>query len=497
MNSFRKVPKCQLNLNPLLTRFLLHFSAQIVPVGTAYANGLNVIASGISSKNGCRCLSNTTALVPTCLDSVLFTYTPSVQNVASVSSASSSIFSFSTTNVTKNSTNSTSNATNATKINLNPANKSNATVKSQTKLACSSIFYLSSFDTVTDGSYLNQTVILTGGPGQGQVGKISSYDAGSKMAVLDSDWQMSTYSVPSAFGGQIWWKIGAIRILKAGGGYSSGVWRLPKTRFANASFIGDEGWGTFSVNNQGSIVAVDVWNVGFYGSITGLDGVQINTLDSRDIVCNCPQRNRTVYPSAVLQVDWYTRQILAPSIRTSYIIVGPQPTESSTSLHNLPSEPQHSVLVCEAPDGDGYDLDLSVESYDQTDSAVTNCPSPSSRGFEYGAMDFFWSLQAAVRQPLGIKSLKIVAMCVDPNSGEIYLAANVLGSCQETVQGCLGFVSSMFPNRGLFASGDFQPLIVSPVGAMASIIAKLSKDGQPAWLTQIDTSDSLGQVEDI
>ena len=460
---------------------ILLFSAESVPVGTAYATGLNIIASGVCSKNGCRCLANTSGDVLSCLDARFFS-APSFSTSALSSPAVATGI---------------KNYSNATKSSLNSSAISKS--KPVPEVLCSSIFYLSTLDTTTDNSYLNRTVILTGGPGQGQIGKIARYDAVNKMATMYSDWQMSTFSVPNDSAGDVWWKIGTVRILKGGSGYTNGVWRLPKKRFVIPSAVEDEGWGTFYVNHDGAIVDIKIWNVGFYGSINGTDGAVVGFIDPRDISCSCPQSNLTdsSLPTAVLEVNWYTRQVLAPSTSTSYIIVGEEPKSAPSMLHYLPFEPQHSTLVCDVPPGEGTDAELLVESYyaDMRDSEATSCPTPGSRGFEYGAMDFVWSLQVEVRQPLGIKSLTIAALNIDQNNGDIYLVANIVGSCEETVQGCMGFVSSFFPNRGLYASGSFQPLSVSPLGATAAIVAKLNKDGQPLWLTQIDSSDSLGQVQ--
>uniref|UniRef100_A0A7S0MBC6 Laminin IV type A domain-containing protein n=1 Tax=Cryptomonas curvata TaxID=233186 RepID=A0A7S0MBC6_9CRYP len=444
---------------------------QSIPVGTAFANGLNVIASGTCSKNGCRCFANSSNGVRLCLDSqaLIFSQTTGIMNFSGQSGL------------------------NTGNLSALLSSKNSSSVP-EAKISCPNVLYLSSLDSTSDLSYINKTIILTGGPGQGQVAIVAEYDHVSKMATMKSDWKMSPNSVPTDNVGKVWWKIGTIQVLKGGQGYSNGVWRLSRNQFANAFAVGDEGWGTFSVNDHGAVVDAQIWNVGFYGNITGTGGGDVDNIDSNNFFFNT-QQNGNQKENAVLKVNWYTKRIMAPSTYTSYILIDEDSLNKPNLLHRLPQEPQHNTLVCETPAGDGKDIEFMVESCDETNSAVTSCPSLGARGFEYGAMDFIWSLHAAVRQPLGIKSLTVAAMDIDRNTGDIYWIANVFGSCQETIQGCIGLISSLFPNRGLFASGGFQPLVVSPVGSMASIVVRLSRDGLPIWLTQIDSSDVLGQVQ--
>jgi hypothetical protein len=441
-------------------------------VGTAFANGLNILASGTCSKNGCRCFANSSNGVRSCLDTqaLIFSQTTGMMNFQVQSGPI-------TGNVSA------------------PLTSKNSSAVFEAKFSCPNVLYLSSLDSTSDLSYVNKTIILTGGPGQGQIAVVAEYDQISKMATMKSDWKMSPNSVPIDHVGQAWWKIGTIQVLKGGQGYSNGVWRLSRNQFANALTVGDEGWGTFSVDDRGVVVEVQIWNVGFYGNITGIGGEVVDHIDSSNFFFNSPPQNRKQIENAVLKVNWYTKRIMAPSTSTSYILIDEDPLNKPNLLYRLPQEPQHSTLVCETPPGSGKDSEFLVESCDETNAPVTSCPSLGGRGFEYGAMDFIWSLHAAVRQPLGIKSFTIASMDIDRNTGDIYLIANVFGSCQETIQGCIGLISSLFPNRGLFSAGGFQPLVVSPVGSMAAIVLRLSRDGLPIWLTQIDSSDVLGQVQ--
>jgi hypothetical protein len=62
-------------------------------------------------------------------------------------------------------------------------------------------------------------------------------------------------------------------------------------------------------------------------------------------------------------------------------------------------------------------------------------------------------------------------------------------------QGCFGVVGSHLPDRGRSAAGDFNPLVLDPVGSTSTFVMKLSKFAKPLWLTMADSANLFGRIQ--
>jgi hypothetical protein len=82
-------------------------------------------------------------------------------------------------------------------------------------------------------------------------------------------------------------------------------------------------------------------------------------------------------------------------------------------LHRVPSIPNHNTLICEVDEGDGKDLPVDVQSLDNMGTPSSSCYTEFSRGFEYGAHDYVWSLQAGIRQSVAVKEVIVSAIDID------------------------------------------------------------------------------------
>lgn len=363
-----------------------------------------------------------------------------------------------------------------------------------TCIPCSNGIYLSQSDDVTEArEYRGKRIYLTGGVGSGQSATIRSYDPSSKLAFL-TPWQAHGRFFPLLEPERnTTYRVGAIRVVNGGSGYLAGNWKLPSDLFETGQ-VHDEAFGTFSVGTDGEITEAVVVNQGRYLHLDHERLGPVSDVAGRALDCDCPANDR----AAVLAVSWRYDEMVPPKAGTTYMILDEKGIEGSAwrNIKRVESVPQHQTLICETPEGDGHNQVFSVEAQDETGTMSTSCITESTRGFEFGAHDFIWSLQMSMRQAIGVRAIQAKSMAVNENNGDIYVVGQIVGTCFDDPEvGCMGLVGSHLPRRGIANLADFTPLILDPFGLTSAYVLKLNFRGVPLWLTKIDSSNRFGRVE--
>jgi len=372
--------------------------------------------------------------------------------------------------------------------------------------SCDSVAFLDEQEVIVhDDVYTGKYLVITGGPGAGQVAKILAYDRGTRMTSL-APWHRGDEQRNAQIDTQgfVHYQVGAAVVEEGGSGYRDGIWEIPVKYFKHNSTIRPNAvipqgaWGTFKVETAtGRIMSVDIVNAGRFESefVTG-NGQRFVHLLVEDIKCTSPCAGA----GAKIRVDFSSNEIVPPTMQSTYIIVNEDTLQSprGNRLGNVVPRPgiaQHETLICELEDGEGKDLKFDVQSEDGGETAVSSCYNEYSRGFEYGAHDNVWSLQFGIRQGEQVKEITITAIDIDKRTADMYVTGTILGACNEGTQGCFGVVGSHLPDRGRKAAGDFTPVFLDPFGATSGFIMKLNKHASPQWATMMDSQSQFGRID--
>ena len=370
---------------------------------------------------------------------------------------------------------------------------------------CQNVIYLDEQDPVHDGNdYVGKYIIITGGPGSGQRSKIIEYNAKTKWARVET-WSLNGELRDASVNTQTstWYKVGWAEVKQSGSGYSDGVWRIPGNIFNDTEtwdFKPIDAWGYFKTNRGGNITSVEIVNMGLFATEywDGTRGIyKVEYVRDEDIYCTreCPDS-----AGAQIWIDFQTNEIVAPNNESTYMIVSEEDLLASPRgirsgrITGKPGIGQHETLICEVDAGDGSDHQFDIQSFDQMGTPVSSCYSDFSRGFEFGAHEYTWSLQVGIRQGEGVREVVVSAIEFDKNSGDIYITGKIVGSCNEGVIGCFGVLGAHLPDRGRSASGDFNPLFLDPHGTISSFVMKFDKYAKPQWATMIDSQSQFSRI---
>ena len=369
---------------------------------------------------------------------------------------------------------------------------------------CLNVAYLSLVDPETNpDNYVGRYLVLTGGPGVGQHSKILSFEPANKRVTLDvwiKDGEQRNVSVNTQK--SVEYKVGYVKVINGGSGYSDGAWRIPGDLFHNSGTKSGaidpvDAWGTFKADKAtGRITSVEIVDKGRFESPYFRKILKkVEFVSEDDIVCtrSCQGSGAEIF------VDFFTNMIMAPTMESSYIIVDEEqlkPTVPSAGhIYPVASIPHHNTLVCEVDGGDGKDLRIDVQSVDNTGAPTSSCYTEFSRGFEFGAHDYVWSLQVGIRQTTAVKEVIVSTIDFDKRTNDIYIAGRILGSCNEGYNGCFGVVGSHLPDRGRSQRGEYNPLYLDPHGTTSTFVMKLNQYARPLWTTMIDSQSQFGRIQ--
>jgi hypothetical protein len=368
---------------------------------------------------------------------------------------------------------------------------------------CINVAFLSLSDPETDAAnYVGRYLVLTGGLGAGQHSKILAYEPANKrvsLGVWHKNEEQRNVSINTQKQKYDEYNVGFVKVINGGSGYSDGTWRIPGLLFHNSTTKAGainpvDAWGTFKTDKAtGRIISVEIVEKGrfespYYRRILK----KVEYVSADDIICS-----RSCQGSdAVIFIDFFTNIIMSPTVDSTYMIIDEEQLKPTAGhLHRVPSIPNHNTLICEVDEGDGKDLPVDVQSLDNMGTPSSSCYTEFSRGFEYGAHDYVWSLQAGIRQSVAVKEVIVSAIDIDKRTNDIYIAGKILGSCTEGPRGCFGVVGSHLPDRGLSQQGDYNPLYLDPHGTTSTFVMKLNQYAKPLWTTMIDSQSQFGRIQ--